>query len=225
MILGLTVIKTFYKYYLIHKKSNLYPDINVSSIKMYYYMIVNFLKDNLIIPNEEMMSILSKFFSKIIYQERESLNKKKEEEIDSKAKFQIEKNKNFLCYIKFCFTSKKIFKSKIMIKAAIKEYNNCNMIIKTGKKNLKPIIVVKVKEFVHSTEFFSPKKIYKLAQYTFNDFFDNAELDMNKLKIKNVRDILVNLILYGMELNKEEEFLPVDYLIYTLYLLKDIEEK
>ena len=96
--------------------------------------------------------------------------------------------------------------------------------VKTTKKLLQPIIQVKVKEFVHSTEFFSPKKIYKLAQSTFNDFFDNAELDMSKLKIKNVRDVITNLIIYGMELNQEEEFLPVDYLIYTLYLLKDFED-
>ena len=222
--LAYVLIKTFYKYYLIHKKNNLYPDINVSSIKMYYYMIVNFLKDNLIIPNEEMMKILTQFFSKIIYQERESINRKKEKEIDSNANFPIEKGKNFLCYMKYCFTAKKIFKPKIMIKAAIKENNNCNIIVKTTKKLLQPIIQVKVKEFVHSTEFFSPKKIYKLAQSTFNDFFDNAELDMSKLKIKNVRDVITNLIIYGMELNQEEEFLPVDYLIYTLYLLKDFED-
>ena len=43
---------------------------------MYYYMLINFLKDNLIIPNEEMMAILNLFFSKIIYQERESFNKR-----------------------------------------------------------------------------------------------------------------------------------------------------
>ena len=219
------LIKTFYKYYLIHKKTNLYPDINVSSIKMYYYMIVNFLKDNLIIPNEEMMSILNQFFSKIIYQERESLNKKKEKEIDSEANFKIEKGINFLCFMKYCFTSKKIFKPKIMIKAAIREINNCNIIIKTGKKQIQPTIQIKIKEYVHSTEFFSPKKIYKLAQHTFNDFFDNAELDMSKLKIKNMRDIITNLIQYGLELNQEGEFLPVEYLIYTLYLLKDFEEK
>ena len=223
--LAYVLIKTFYKYYLIHKKNNLYPDINVSSIKMYYYMIVNFLKDNLIIPNEEMMKILTQFFSKIIYQERESINKKKDKEIDSKANFRIEKGKNFLCYMKYCFTAKKIFKPKIMIKAGIKENNNCNIVIKTTKKLLQPIIQVKVKEFVHSSEFFSPKKIYKLAQSTFNDFFDNAELDMSKLKIKNVRDVITNLIIYGMELNQEEEFLPVEYLIYTLYLLKDFEDK
>ena len=223
--LAYVLIKTFYKYYLIHKKNNLYPDINVSSIKMYYYMIVNFLKDNLIIPNEEMMKILTQFFSKIIYQERESINKKKEIEIDSNANFRIEKGKNFLCYMKYCFTAKKIFKPKIMIKAAIKEPNNCNIIVKTTKKLLQPIIQVKVKEFIHSSEFFAPKKIYKLAQSAFNDFFDNAELDMSKLKIKSVRDVITNLIIYGMELNQEEEFLPVEYLIYTLYLLKDLEEK
>ena len=220
------LIKTFYKYYLIHKKNKIYPDINISNIKMYYYMLVNFLKDNLIIPNEEMMAILNLFFSKIIYQERESFNKKKDKEIDNAANFKIEKGNNFLCFMKHCFTSKKFFKPNIMIKAAIKESNNCNIVVKTVKKQIHPTIQIKIKDYIHSTDFFAPKKIYKLAQYTFNDFFDNAELDMSKLKINNVRDIITNLIQYGLELNQDDdEFLPVDYLIYTLYLLKDFEQK
>ena len=193
---------------------------------MYYYMLVNFLKDNLIIPNEEMMAILNLFFSKIIYQERESFNKKKDKEIDNAANFKIEKGNNFLCFMKHCFTSKKFFKPNIMIKAAIKESNNCNIVVKTVKKQIHPTIQIKIKDYIHSTEFFAPKKIYKLAQYTFNEFFDNAELDMSKLKINNVRDIITNLIQYGLELNQDDdEFLPVDYLIYTLYLLKDFEQK
>ena len=128
--------------------------------------------------------------------------------------------------MKHCFTSKKFFKPNIMIKAAIKESNNCNIVVKTVKKQIHPTIQIKIKDYIHSTEFFAPKKIYKLAQYTFNEFFDNAELDMSKLKINNVRDIITNLIQYGLELNQDDdEFLPVDYLIYTLYLLKDFEQK
>ena len=215
------VIKTFYKYYLLHKKNDIYPDINISNLKMYYYMMVNFLKDNSIIPNEELMEILTEFFSKLIYQERESLSKKKEKEIDSEADFPIEKNKNFYCFMKHCFTSKKYFKINAMIKAGLREHSISNICIKTAKKVLQPAILVKIKEYVYSTPFCSPKKIYKLAQNAYNDFFDKSNLDMSKLKIKNVRDIITNLIQYGLELNQNYEFLPVEYLIYTLYLMKD----
>ena len=48
---------------------------------------------------------------------------------------------------------------------------------------------------------------------------------MSKLKIKNVRDVITNLIQYGLVLNQEKDFLPVDFLVYTLYLMKDLEEK
>ena len=219
------IIKTFYKYYLIHKEKNIYPEINISNIKMYYYMLVNFLKENLIIPNEEIMAILSKFFNKIIYQERESLIKIKEKEVNYEAYFKIEKDKNFFCIMKHCFTSKNTFKPFTMIKAAMKENNNCNIVIRAGKKQIQPTINIKIKDYVYTSEFFAPKKIFKVSQKTFNDFFDASDLDMSKLKIKNVRDVITNLIQYGLVLNQEKDFLPVDFLVYTLYLMKDLEEK
>ena len=48
---------------------------------------------------------------------------------------------------------------------------------------------------------------------------------MKKLKINNVRDVMANLILYGIELNKSKEIIPVDFLIYSLYLFKNHEKK
>ena len=218
------IIKTFYKYYIIHKQKKLYPDLGVSSIKMYFYMLINVLKDNYILPNEEMMKILNHFFSKIIYQERDSLAKKKEREIDYEADFKIEKNQNFLCFMKYCFTGKKMFKPNIMIKAAIKECNNSNIVIKCKKKQIQPTVNIKIKEYFYSSVFFSPKKIYKIAQSTYNNFFDKEELEMSKLNVKNVRDVIVNLIQYGLELNTNEEIIPIDFLVYTLYLFRNHEE-
>ena len=218
------IFKTFYKYYLLHKKyNNKYPEINISNLKMYYYMLVDFLKDNSIIPNEEMMGILTQFFSKIIFQERESIGKKKDKEMDDvKDDFQIKKNENFICYMKYCFTSKKYFKPNTMVNAALKEKNICNICVRTQKKVLQPTILIKINDYTYSSAFFSPKKIYKLAQNAYNDFIDNADLDISKLDFKNVRDVILNLIQYGIELNKDDdEFLPVEYLIYTLYLFKD----
>ena len=219
------LIKSFYKFYLIHKNKKIYPNIDIFSLKMYYYMLINTLKQNLIIPNEEMMAIFKEFFCKIIKEEKDSSKVINDEEIDKEANFKIEIGINFLCFMKHCFTKNKFFKPKIMIKAAMKEYKYCNIIIQGGKKQLKPTVEIKIKDYFHSSDFFAPKKIYKLIQKTFNDFFDNEELNMSKLNMKNVRDVICNLIFYGHELNKDDKIIPIEFLIYTLYLFKEHEEK
>ena len=66
---------------------------------------------------------------------------------------------------------------------------------------------------------------FRLRRYTYNDFFDKGELDMSQLMIKNVRDVICNLIQYGLELNGTEELIPIDYLVYTFYAFKDHEKK
>jgi hypothetical protein len=220
-------MKSFYRYYLIHKEKHIYKDINVSSIKMYYFLLVNCLKDALIIPNEEMMAILNLFFSKIIYRERESIGVKRvSKEIDNEIDFEIENGKNFLCFMKHCFTSKKTFKPLTMIKRGMIEKSICNIIITIGKRELHPTIQIKIKDYAYSAELFSPKKIYKLTKNAYHELFDKPEIDMKNLKIKNVRDTITNLIQYGLILNNiNADFLPVDFLIYTLYLLKNIEQK
>ena len=228
------LIKTFYKYYLIHKDKRIYPDLSFSIIKKYYYMLIDsVLKNNCIIPDEEMLQIFNNFFYKIVLEKRNSLNKKevnrdnevKEIVEDEGNNFRIEKGKNFLCFMKHCFTDKKIFKPSTMVKVAMKEKTNSNIIIKNGQKNIQPTINIKINEYFCSSFFFSPKKIYKFIQSTYNDFFDKGELDMSKLMIKNVRDIICNLILYGLELNGNEELIPIDFLVYSLYAFKDYEKK
>ena len=72
---------------------------------MFYYMLNNFTKKNLIVPNGEIMSILSEFFGKKSAQENE-INGSKLTNINDKDKFEFDKNK-FLCFMKHCFTSKK----------------------------------------------------------------------------------------------------------------------
>jgi len=219
------LVKTFYKFYLIHKKKKIYPHMSISNIKMYFFILINeVLRENFMIPNEEMMKIFTDFFSKIIYQERNSLTNKKGEEIDEEANFIIDKNKNFICFIKNCFTAKKIIKHKEMINIAVNENKIDNIILKEGKKILQPTINIKIKDYFYSSYLFSPKKIYKLSQSTYDNFFDK-ELDMSKLNIKNLRDIITNLIEYSLHLKNNEEIIPFDFLVYTLYLLRNHEKK
>ena len=86
---------------------------------------------------------------------------------------------------------------------------------------MQPKINIKIKEYFSEAELFTPKKIYKLIQSTFNDFF-NENLDFEKLRIKTVRDVIVNLIQFSVELNQTENVLPLNFLIYSLYFLKDL---
>ena len=190
---------------------------------MYYCLFINFLKENLIIPNEEMMAIINVFFSQIIYQERDSITLEKDNDFDSKTNFEIEKGKNFLCFIKHCFIKSGIIKPENLIKHAMKIDAVSNVEIKNEKHNLNPIIQIKIKEYIYSSYIFLPKKIYNLSKNSYNYFFDNTDLDMNKLNLTNIRDIITNLIQYSLVLN--DDFLPTEYLIYTLYLLKDFEKK
>ena len=125
--------------------------------------------------------------------------------------------------MKYSFTGEGIFKQKKLVKAALKETRNSNIVINTSsKKKLLPIIVVKIKDYVCSAKFFSPIKILKSVNLLFSDFFENYNFDLKKCDIKFLREIITNLIQYGLELNSVH--VPFDFLIHTLYYLKDIEK-
>ena len=214
------LMKSILKFYLIHKEKNIYNEFSVSNIKMYIFILINLMRKELFLPNEDIMTILNLFFSKFIFQER-GFSSNNFERMDEKY-FSIEKGDNFFCYMKYNFSKKKIFSANTLIKHAIKENRNCNINIIAGKnKIIQPTINIKINEYVYEAELYTPKKLYKLIQATFNDFF-NANFDYGKLRINTVRDVIINLIQFGEELNQNEKILPVSFLIYTLYFLKDI---
>ena len=218
----LIIIQTFYKYLLIHRKSGFYSEMGVSQIKMYYYLLISFLKQNDILPNEEMIAILTKFFGKMIYQERKSLHKKSEKLIDKDINFEIKRNENYFCFMKYCFNNKKYYKSSLMIKHALKETTYCNIIIKLNQKTLKPIIVIKIKEYIFEADFFSPKKIYKMTEIAYKDFYEKNNLNISTINIRDIRNCIANLIIYGQEIGDD---VPNEFLINTLYLLRNFEER
>ena len=218
------IIKAFYKYYLIHGKHEYY------SIKKYCLMLLDFLKDRLLIPNEEMIKLINSLLSK------ENKEKDKEEEkeeilIENSNKDQdkyidLEKdNKDFLCFMKYCFTEKKMFKPMNLVNVALSEYNVCNIIIRVKQKYIQPMVAIKIKNYSDSSKFFSPKKIYKFAKSLYYEFYNKKELDISKLNVIKIRECLINLILYGTVLNNNlRGFIPLDLLINTLYLLKDFNK-
>ena len=224
------IIQTFHNYFLINSKTNSYPQMSLNKMKIYYYMTVNYFKQNGMIPDEDIMAVLSYFFGGTILQDRESSgdsssisSKDKELELISQTPFDIKFNHNFLCYVKYSFTGEGTFKQKNLVKAALKENRNSNIIINASpKKKLFPVIVVKIKDYVYTARFFSPIKILKSINLIFSDFFENYNFDLRKCDIRSLREIITNLIQYGLELSTVH--IPFDFLIHTLYLLKDIEK-
>ena len=214
------IMETLFKYFQLQNKTGNYPEMGVSSLKMYYYMLGTFMKQNMVVPNEEMMYILSNFFSGAISKEINNSNKIADTEIDSEANFEINDKKNCLIFMKHCFTAKKIIKSETMIKAAMKENGKYNIIILGNKKKLLPAIVIKIKEYTYSADLLSPKKIYKFSQNIFNSFFESEDLDVNKIKIRTLRAVILNLIMYGKEIKEIGSL--VDFLIYSLYLIRNL---
>ena len=213
------IIKTFYKFYLFN------DSIDSNSVKMYIFMMINFLKEKLIIPNEEMLKLLNSFFNKVKEKEAKEKLIKKSIDLGNDNYIKIEKDKNFICFMKYCFTYHKIIMPSSMVKVAMNENKICNMIVKIDNKSNLPVIVVKIKDYAKSSYFYSPKKIYKFAKELFNNYFEKDELDIKKLNIEKIRECIINLILYASELNKNKiGLLPLDLLVNTLYLLKDFKE-
>jgi hypothetical protein len=65
------ILQTFYNYFLINIKTKEYPEMNFDNMKIYFFFIGNYLKQKGIVPDEEMMSVLSSFFGNKIIEERD----------------------------------------------------------------------------------------------------------------------------------------------------------
>ena len=242
------IIQTFHNYYLINEKENTYPDMNLNNLKLYYFIIVNYLKQHGIIPDKEIMTVLSYFFGGTILQEREIknnsninnennniINENNNNQVNNKSSsssnysliantpFPIKFKYNVLCFMRYSFQRSGIIKQRKMVKAALNENKNCNIIINDKKTKLSPIIVVKIKDYIYTSNFFSPIKILRLVGQIYSDFFENFNLDIKKINLIQLREIITNLIQYGMELNSVH--VPFDFLIYTLYSLRNVKNQ
>ena len=220
------IIQTFHNYYLINAEDNTYPDMSIDNLKICYFIIVNYLKQNGIIPDEEMMSALSYFFGGSIFQERDTANKNNQRknnfQLISNTPFPIKFKYNFHCFMKYSFQNTGIVQQRKMVKAALKEKKISNIIINTKNKKLRPIIVVKIKDYIHTSEFYSPIKILNRLSLMYTDFFENFKFDIKKIDVNLLREMITNLIQYGIELNSVN--VPFDFLIYTLYSLRKVIE-
>ena len=229
------LIKSIYKYYLINKTTRKYPNMILTHVKMYFYFLANFIRSQFIVPNEEMMYILKSFFSDIIFQERQEMSLEGENKIKSneiinntntptnKKNIDVFKNNSYIIFMKYCFNGKKMFKSKTMIEKAMHELESSNLIITVGEKIFIPQIVIKINDYIYQSKFYTPRKLFKESENMFENIFDNCNLDLSELNINKLRDIILNLIQYGLEL-KDINF-PVGYLINTFYCLRNFENE
>ena len=223
-----TLIKSIYKYYLINKTTKKYPSMKLSYIKLYFSILANFIRSQFIVPNEETMYILKNFFSNIIFKERKEINLEEENKATNASEgikefVDVYKNQSYMIFMKYCFNEKKMLKSKVMVEKALLELESSNVVIKVGDKVNNPIIVIKINDYVYQSKFYSSQKIFRDSENIFEDFFDNYNFDFAYLDINKLREIILNLIQYGLEL--DDNPLPVGYLINTLYLLRNFEEE
>ena len=138
--------------------------------------------------------------------------------------FKIKFKYNFHYYIKHAFTFNKILSPKFIVKTCLSSSLNQTLFLKiTDKISLKPIIVMKIMDYVNSSEIYLPITILQDCNFLFSDFSENFNYDLKKIDLDLFRILITNLILYGLEMIEVK--IPVDFLIYTLYALKDIEIK
>ena len=234
----INIMQTFYRYYLINKETGNYPHMKYNNIKIFFYLFLGHLKEEKILPNEEIFLLLKKLFGKNFFRERASFKEKninlemelvdyKQEDID----LDLKDKKVFQIFMKYIFCPKGFYKPKTIIRSAMKETGNFNIALKdefnkNGKsirKKKTPLIVAKVKDDVYSSELYSPKKVFKLSKIAFKDFLKNSNLDLEEVNIKRLREILVNLIQYSIELG--ELNIPYDFLVSGLYLTKNLTEQ
>ena len=246
------LLQAFHQYFLINLKNNSYPEMNFDNMKMYFFFIGNYLKQKGIIPDEEMMTVLSNFFGDKIIKERdkkininneqekafdknnikddnnniiieeENVNNKKDILIQKKEEiFEIKFKYNFFCFVKHAFSSNGILSSKLLISNALNSKLYTNMQIKYKDSKLIPTIVVKILDYVCTSELFYPKYIMHNCSFIYSDFSENFNYDFKKINLRLFRSVIVNLILYGLEMTYIK--IPFDFLIYTLYAVKDID--
>ena len=219
---------TCYKYMLVNKKTNQYPNMAQNHIKMYFYLLVNYLRQSMIVPNEEMLILLQTFFK----QDSELNVEGRDEIFDDEDFIDPSDNNpnNFQIYMPYCFNSKGIIPENKIVKFALK--SKCNDII-IIENNITPKILIRVKGIEVISEMYSPIKLYQTSKNFFWKFFEREILDINILNQEELKKIMINLILYGITISQiienqnSKSFFEIPYLfiINNLYQLLSEKEK
>ena len=223
------ILMTCYKYMLVNKKTNQYPNMAQNHIKMYFYLLVNYLRQSMIVPNEEMLILLQTFFK-----QDSELNVEGRDEFLDEEDFidPSENNPNiFQMYMPYCFNRSGIIKEENIVNYALEQKFNENILI--PNENLQPKILIRLKGIEVISEMYSPIKLYQTSKNFFWKFFEREILDINILNQEELKKIMINLILYGITISQiienqnSKSFFEIPYLfiINNLYQLLSEKEK
>ena len=200
------MVQTFYKYYLINNEKKNIPSIIHCNIKLYLCLLFNVLNEEKILPNEDMILIHKIIEEKNIAKDNKFQINKEKLEIKLAEKFKNNyldfSNYNFSIYMTYNFDASRFYKSKEIIKVAMKELKECNINVNnnTNSKVKSIMINMKIKDKNFSGKLFSPRKIFKEIKKEFNIY--ESSFSIEKTKINVLKEILLNLIQYSIELNE-----------------------
>ena len=190
------MIQTFYKYYLINNERKKFPNMTFDNMKLYIYLLFNALKEEKILPNEDMILIHRKFEEKNKTKDDNSQVKKINKDKDLIEN--IKKNEMDI-YMKYNFDSTRFYQESEIIKIAMKEFKDCNIKIMNNDLNSKNVIsVINMKEKQYIGELFSPRKVFETIKKEFKNYEKSFSFDETKISI--IKEILINLIQYSNEL-------------------------
>lgn len=191
---------SFYKH-LIKAKDSSCLKFTSQQIKMFYFIQVNFIRNNNILPNEEMLTLLKLF----IKGEASNLSKEENQMLDDDI--QIEE-KNYQIYMSYCFSREGTKKPNEMVNLALKNKKDEDIKLNGANKELNPKINLRIGKKVFLSSFYSPKKLFRISKTLFNQFLDSNEINVKTIiDIKELQNIILNLVFYEKFIQKDE----VDY--------------
>ena len=217
------LFQTFYNLYLINNDTNKFPEMKYNNLEMYFYLLFIALKEERILPNEEMILIQKVFESKKVKKRYSFEVKTNNLEIKSNENIQnneidLSDNNNFDIYLKYNFDSFQFYKNNEIISLAMKEIKECNITVNKEKnifnENKNILIKLKIKDKIFSEEIFSPSKIFKIIKNEYEKY--KSSFSLENVDIQNIKAILINLIEYSNELKELQ--MPYDFFINGLYL-------
>ena len=191
------LLKSINKYYLINKEKRQYSEFNYQTAKNYCNIIKNYLKDNFILPNEELFFFLKKMLNdnnNINDENRNNLNnenKQNEEDIFILKYDQIEKNVN-------------------KIKFNIVEREGNSLYFNYYGKNEK-------------YSGLSYAQIFQQIYSIYDDYFSRLNFSVVDLEVKTIIELIINLIYYLL-LPKFKEDQLILFLYKAIIVLNKLDK-
>lgn len=214
------LLLTFYKH-LEHQKNPIEGCMSRQQIKMFYFILVNFIRNNYILPDEDMMNLL-KLFNKQescpLLAKTEELSEKEEIEYSSRE------DESFQMYPSYNFAKNGIKKAPELVNMGTKMLEDADLVIISGKKVIKPKINYILISELKTVGIYSPKKMYRIAKKLFDSFINSEELNIKKaINVDEFKGLIANLIFYEKNASKGE--IDYTFLIDILFKLSEEEQQ